>query len=99
MAATKALLESAKMVTGIIPGRVITDGHDSYPRAIRTTLGACVRQRDGQYLNNRLEQDHRGVKDRYGPRLNSNKIFAIRVNRKLLPRGAQIQMLQNVVEG
>jgi transposase-like protein len=34
------------------------------PRAIRTSLGAGVRHRDSQYLNNRLEQDHRGVKGR-----------------------------------
>jgi hypothetical protein len=57
----------AKMVTGVTPDRVSTDGHDSYPRAIRTTLGVGVRHRDSQYLNNRLEQDHRGVKGRYGP--------------------------------
>jgi putative transposase len=38
---------------------VTRDGHDSYPRAIRTTLGEGVRHRDNQYLNNRLEQDHR----------------------------------------
>ena len=55
------------MVTGIVPDRVTTDGHDSYPRAVRTTLGPGVRHRDSQYLNNRLEQDHRGVKGRYGP--------------------------------
>ena len=67
MAAAKAFFESAKMVTGITPDRVTTDGHDSYPRAIRTTLGAGVRHRDSQYLNNRLEQDHRGIKGRYGP--------------------------------
>jgi putative transposase len=67
MAAAKAFFESAKMVTGITPDRVTTDGHDSYPRAIRTTLGEAVRHRDSQYLNNRLEQDHRGVKGRYGP--------------------------------
>jgi putative transposase len=67
MAAAKAFFESAKMVTGITPDRVTTDGHDSYPRAIWTTLGAGVRHRDSQYLNNRLEQDHRGVKGRYGP--------------------------------
>ena len=36
MAAAKAFFESAKMVTGITPDRVTTDGHDSYPRAIRT---------------------------------------------------------------
>jgi putative transposase len=67
MAAAKAFFESAKMVTGITPDRVTTDGHDSYPRAIRTTLGTDVRHRDSQYFNNRLEQDHRGVKGRYGP--------------------------------
>jgi transposase-like protein len=33
---------------------------------IRTVLGAGVRHRDSQYLNNRLEQDHPGVKGRYG---------------------------------
>jgi putative transposase len=67
MAAAKAFFESAKMVTGVTPDRVTTDGHDSYPRAIRTVLGTRVRHRDSQYLNNRLEQDHRGVKGRYGP--------------------------------
>jgi putative transposase len=60
MAAAKAFFESAKMVTGITPDRVTTDGHDSYPRAIRTVLGTRVRHRNSQYLNNRLEQDHRG---------------------------------------
>jgi transposase-like protein len=67
MAAAKAFFASAKMVTGITPDCVTTDGHDSYPRAIRTVLGAGVRHHDSQYLNNRLEQDHRGIKGRYGP--------------------------------
>ena len=44
-----------------------TDGHDSYPRAIRETLGEEVLHRCNPYLNNRLEQDHRGIKQRYGP--------------------------------
>jgi putative transposase len=55
------------MVTGVTPDRVTTDGHDSYPRTIRTTLGADVLHRNNQYLNSRLEQEHRGVKGRYGP--------------------------------
>jgi len=67
MAAAKAFFGSAKMVTGITPDRVTTDGHDSYPRAIRTTLGEGVKHRTGRYLNNRLEQDHRGIKGRYQP--------------------------------
>ena len=44
-----------------------TDGHDSYPRAIRTKLGEAVKHRTSRYLNNRLEQDHRGIKGRYQP--------------------------------
>src|SRR5579871_5866304 len=67
MDAAKAFFESAKMVTGITPDRVTTDGHDSYPRAIRTELGEAVRHRTSRYLNNRLEQDHRGLKGRYRP--------------------------------
>src|SRR3984957_15908942 len=34
MTAAKAFIQSAKAVTGVIPARVTTDGHDSYPRAI-----------------------------------------------------------------
>src|SRR3954454_10446565 len=67
MAAAQAFFRSAKAVTGVTPDRVTTDGHDSYPRAIRTTLGKGVRHRTSAYLNNRLEQDHRGIKGRYRP--------------------------------
>ncbi len=65
MAAAQAFFRSAQAVTGLTPDRVTTDGHDSYPRAIRTTLGKRVRHRCSRYLNNRLEQDHRGIKGRY----------------------------------
>ena len=67
MAAAKAFFRSAKAVTGVTPDRVTTDGHDSYPRAIRTELGQGVRHRTSRYKNNRLEQDHRGLKGRYRP--------------------------------
>ena len=67
MAAAKAFFRSAKTVTGITPARVTTDGHDSYPRAIRSELGEGVRHRTNRYLNNRIEQDHRGIKGRYQP--------------------------------
>ncbi len=64
MAAAKAFFRSAKAVTGMTPDRVTTDGHGSYPRAIRTTLGRRVVHRTSAYKNNGLEQDHRGVKGR-----------------------------------
>jgi transposase-like protein len=64
MAAAQAFFRSAKSVTGQVPERVTTDGHRSYPRAIRSTLGRRVVHRTSAYKNNRLEQDHRGVKGR-----------------------------------
>jgi putative transposase len=67
LAAAKAFFRSARAVTGVTPDRVTTDGHDSYPGAIRTELGRRVRHRTSRYLNNRLEQDHRGLKGRYRP--------------------------------
>jgi putative transposase len=67
MEAAKAFFRSARDVTGTVPARVTTDGHDSYPRAIRTGLGEGVKHRTNRYLNNRIEQDHRGTKGRYRP--------------------------------
>src|SRR5829696_3085758 len=64
MAAAHAFFRSAQAVTGLAPERVTTDGHGSYPRAIRSTLGGQVVHRTSAYKNNRLEQDHRGVKGR-----------------------------------
>jgi len=64
MAAAKAFFRSAKATAGFRPDRVTTDGHGSYPRAIRATLGRTLRHRISAYLNNRLEQDHRGIKGR-----------------------------------
>jgi putative transposase len=64
MAAAQAFFRSAKAVTGIIPDRVTTDGHGSYPRAIQTVLGRRVVHRTSAYKNNGLEKDHRGIKGR-----------------------------------
>jgi putative transposase len=67
MEAAKRFFKQAVDVVGHAPERVTTDGHDSYPRAIRETLGSEVLHRTNRYLNNRLEQDHRGIKQRYYP--------------------------------
>jgi transposase-like protein len=34
---------------------------------VRETLGDHVQHQTNKYLNNRLEQDHRGIKQRYYP--------------------------------
>jgi len=67
MEAAKRFFKQAVDVVGHAPERVTTDGHDSYPRAIRETLGSDVLHRTNRYLNNRLEQDHRGIKQRNSP--------------------------------
>ena len=61
------VLRSARAVSGVTSAQLTTDGHDSYPRAIRTVLGDGMKHRSSQYLNDRIEQDHRGIKSRYGP--------------------------------
>ena len=67
MDAAKRFFKAASELAEQAPERVTTDGHDSYPRAIRETLGEEVTHRCNPYLNNQSEQDHRGVKQRYYP--------------------------------
>jgi transposase-like protein len=67
MEAAQRFFKRAVAVVGQIPDQVTTDGHSSYPRAIRETMGSNVTHRTSKYLNNRLEQDHRGIKQRYYP--------------------------------
>ncbi len=67
MEAAQKFFEQAVVVVGHAPETVTTDGHRSYPRAIRETIGCEVEHRTNKYLNNRLEQDHRGIKQRYYP--------------------------------
>ncbi len=67
MAMARRFFTQALDVTGQAPEQVTTDGHDACPRAIRETLGGAVIHRTGRYKNNRIEQDHRGIKQRYYP--------------------------------
>jgi putative transposase len=67
MVAAKRLFTQAREVVGHKPNKVTTDGHDAYPRAIRRILGRKVEHRTNKYLNNRMEQDHRGIKQRCYP--------------------------------
>ena len=69
MAAAQRFFRSAQTVAGRRPEQVTTDGHDSYPRAIAEVLGKRVKHRCSRYKNNRIEQDHRGIKQRYYPML------------------------------
>ena len=67
MEAAHSFFEQAVVVVGHAPETVTTDGHRSYPRAIRETMGSEVAHRTNKYLNNRIEQNHREIKQRYYP--------------------------------
>lgn len=64
---TEAFFRSAWTVTGVAPDRITTDGHDAYPHSIRHVFGERVTHRTNRYLNHQVEQDHRGIKQRYWP--------------------------------
>jgi len=61
----RRLIDSA----GQKPLRMTTDKHPAYTKAIRWIVGRKVLHRHNQYLNNRIEQDHRSIKQRYYPML------------------------------
>lgn len=69
MEAAQVFFTEAIAVTGELPERVTTDGHTAYPRAIAEVLGTGVEHRVSDCLTNRIEQDHRGIKQRYYPML------------------------------
>jgi transposase-like protein len=69
LAAAKAFFASARSVVGRKPKQVTTDGHTPYPRAIEETLGKRVEHRVISCMGNPIEQDHRGIKQRYYPTL------------------------------
>lgn len=64
---TTNFLEQAVAVSGQKATQVTTDKEVSYPKAIKKVMGRDTEHRTIRYLNNRLEQDHRGIKGRYRP--------------------------------
>lgn len=67
LAAAETFFRQAVATVGAKPDRVTTDKHAAYPQAIQSVLGFAVVHRTTQYLNNRIEQDHRALKQRYYP--------------------------------
>jgi putative transposase len=58
MVAAQHFFRQAHVVAGRAPERVTTDGHQSYPRAIREVLGEEVKHRSKQYLNGCVRTQH-----------------------------------------
>jgi transposase-like protein len=72
--AAKAFLRNAMKTQGSAPRTITLDGYAASHRAVREMktdgqLPADTKVRSSKYLNNLIEQDHRGVKLRIGPML------------------------------
>ena len=72
--AAKAFLRNAMKTQGSAPRTITLDGYAASHRAVREMktdgqLPANTKVRSSKYLNNLIEQDHRGVKLRIGPML------------------------------
>jgi transposase-like protein len=72
--AAKAFFRKAMKSQGSSPGTITLDGYAASHRAVREMkadgeLNADTQVRSSKYLNNLIEQDHRGVKSRLGPML------------------------------
>ena len=74
VAAAKAFNRKAIKGQGSIPRTITLDGYAASHRAVREMKAAGqmptdTKLRSSKYLNNLIEQDHRGVKSRIGPML------------------------------
>ncbi len=67
MEAVKQFFKQAVGVVSRVPDLVTTDGQTSYPRARREMMSSNGLHPKNKYLNNRLEQDHQGIKQRSYP--------------------------------
>ena len=65
----EGFFKKAVETIGHKPEKATTDKEVCYPKAINKVLGRTVEHRTIRYLNNRLEQDHRGIKQRIKPML------------------------------
>jgi len=65
--AAKTFFKACEKTTGVHPIQITTDKEPAFPGAIKSALGDHVKHRDSKYMNNRMEQNHRGTKSRTNP--------------------------------
>ena len=73
--AAEAFFTQAAKTSGIYPDIITTDKEATLYPAIADTLGDYTDHRDNKFMNNRLEQDHRGPKSRIDVMKSFKNIF------------------------
>jgi len=64
-AAAETFFKQAQKTTGITPEQITTNKEPALYPAIQSVFGDKTKHRDSKYMNNIVEQDHRGIKSRY----------------------------------
>jgi len=63
--AAEDFFTQAAKTTGVYPEKITTDKEPALSSAIDNVFGDYTDHRDNKFMNNRLEQDHRGIKSRF----------------------------------
>ena len=63
--AAKAFFQQCFDTTCVLPDQITVDGERALHNGINTVFEGAVDMRNSKYMNNRLEQDHRGTKSWY----------------------------------
>ena len=63
--AAETFFKQAQKTTGVVPEQITTDKEPALYGAIKKVFGDQTKHRDSKYMNNRIEQNHRGIKSRY----------------------------------
>jgi len=64
-AAAEMFFKQSIKTTNITPEQITTDKEPALYPAIKNVFGDTIKHRDSKYMNNRIEQNHRGIKSRY----------------------------------
>ena len=74
--AAEAFFEQCYQTTDVTPSQVTVDKERALRNGIEKNFGDKTVVRDSKYMNNRMEQDHRGVKDWYRDMRGFKNIFS-----------------------
>lgn len=61
-ATAEAFFKQCEKTTGVTPLQITTDKEPALYPAIANVFGGDTKHRDSKYMNNRIEQNHRGIK-------------------------------------
>ena len=78
-AAAEAFFKQAAATSGIYPDMITTDKEPALYHAIENTFGDYTDHRDNKFMNNLLEQDHRGPKSRIDVMKGFKNIFSAQI--------------------